>query len=553
MPSDAGSSSSGSSDTEEEWTENEGESTDNDEETPADPSLRGQAALITASCPRKYPKELAARRARRVMLPDDFTTEEFLKKFRRVFNANSNVNIEKATCHDEPHKRLKKSSRRRERHKHLAIKTSANFAHRKIAAAFYKEHGVRISFSFRLRRFVGNLAYLMQSGKKPSTDLDLQPAKFPACLDLQKELDAHKDPRETEDKERKKRQRLTFDEVSNLIIDGVGDGQPLKTGKELEAAAKKLKTDGKVELWNYVGEFKCVKDVSALVSKVWRMHGSLEHPFFHKTSEYKVSQFNIDPLKKVRAWRAGGYKSRVLVLSGDGGLGKTALGEALAMEVGTRGFWFVDDPDDFRELEGLIETGDAIVVDEIAFPDVPVNQVKKLFDTKKRRRVKCRFFNGSIPEGCSKIFCTNSGKEQFYPHFPCKNDRTGVMRRHFFEEVEADLRKMGTQDSIATSSAVGASSTDVDLQQHLQDVMMKARVGQHTEAAVQIAMDLGAALRSELPEIAHKIARGVGMKPLEQQRFLEHCGCGPVLKTATPDLPYDWDDPTCDDEFPDGL
>ena len=83
--------------------------------------------------------------------------------------------------------------------------------------------------------------------------------------------------------------------------------------------------------------------------------------------------------------------------------------------------------------------------------------------------------------------------------------------------------------------------------------MLKARVGQHTEAAVQIAMDLGAALRSELPEIAHKIARGVGMKPLEQKRFLEHCGCGPVLKTATPDLPYDWDDPTCDDEFPDGL
>ena len=41
-----------------------------------------------------------------------------------------------------------------------------------------------MSFSFRLMRFVGNLRYLMVPGKKPSTDLDLDPAKYPPNLDL---------------------------------------------------------------------------------------------------------------------------------------------------------------------------------------------------------------------------------------------------------------------------------------------------------------------------------------------------------------------------------
>ena len=53
MASGSDSSSDSSSDTDSAWICNEGESTDNDEETPADQSLRGEAALVTASCPRK--------------------------------------------------------------------------------------------------------------------------------------------------------------------------------------------------------------------------------------------------------------------------------------------------------------------------------------------------------------------------------------------------------------------------------------------------------------------------------------------------------------------
>ena len=39
--------------------------------------------------------------------------------------------------------------------------------------------------------------------------------------------------------------------MSNIVIEGVGHG-PLKTADALGEAAKKLKHDGKVELWNYV-------------------------------------------------------------------------------------------------------------------------------------------------------------------------------------------------------------------------------------------------------------------------------------------------------------
>ena len=58
------------------WAENDGASTDAEEEAAAHQSLRGQTALVTAACPRQYPREFAARRAQGLMIPDDFSKEE---------------------------------------------------------------------------------------------------------------------------------------------------------------------------------------------------------------------------------------------------------------------------------------------------------------------------------------------------------------------------------------------------------------------------------------------------------------------------------------------
>ena len=129
------SSASSSSDSESEWTANEGVTSDEDEETPAAPKLRGQAALVTAACPRRYLRLAAERKERGVFIPEDFSTEEFLRSFRRVWDANTTVALEKATCHDEPHKRWRRSMDRRE-HKHIALLAGATFAHKKIADAF---------------------------------------------------------------------------------------------------------------------------------------------------------------------------------------------------------------------------------------------------------------------------------------------------------------------------------------------------------------------------------------------------------------------------------
>eukprot|EP00973_Karenia_brevis_P060198 8376382-Karenia_brevis.AAC.1 len=118
MSAPTASDSSDSSDSSSEaWTGNEGESTDADEEVEAQPSLRGAACLVTASCPRKYPTELAVRKEKGKMIPEDFGKVEFLNKFRRIVGSHCNQRVEKATCHDEPHKRYRPSKSRRERHK----------------------------------------------------------------------------------------------------------------------------------------------------------------------------------------------------------------------------------------------------------------------------------------------------------------------------------------------------------------------------------------------------------------------------------------------------
>lgn len=208
MPKESCSSESSSSSSyseEEPLTENEGESTDNDEEVAAHAHIRGCTALVTASCPRKYYRHLEDRQKHHAMIPADFPKDVFLKKFRRCFHANCNVRIEKATCHDEPHKRYRPSLDKRERHLHIALKVresnlypyfvfgakriqsmnhrvqificytsvenytlrlipfeflapsygcgyrflflkvSANFAHKKIAEAFHRDNGLRIS------------------------------------------------------------------------------------------------------------------------------------------------------------------------------------------------------------------------------------------------------------------------------------------------------------------------------------------------------------------------------------------------------------------------
>jgi len=503
------------------WDEDEGESTDADEEAPADSSLRGQSTLVTASCPRHYPAEKEERQKQSVAIPEDFTKAEFLEKLRKIFAQHTSVRTEKASCHSEPHKRYNKRTKKRARHFHVAMKVSGNFAHKKVAQAFHKKHGLHISFSFKLNRFVGNLQYLMTAGKKPSTDLDLEPAVFPPTLKPAEELQKAKHPGDEPAKEGRKRKRLSFDEVSNVIIEGIGDG-PLRTGRQFEKAAKALKEKGQVELWNFMGTLKNSAEAAALVARVWHLHGETAHAMWRQEPEFPLADFNFCSLKEVEEWRRGKWKTHVLVLSGDGGLCKTSAAEALIDEVAPGGFWFLDDPDDVRELEGLMESGHGFVVDEISLNEVKPNQVKKLYDVQKARRIKCRHFNASIPKGCPRIFCTNSPLELYYPPMKNPHDRTGVFRRHLFQVVRRSLRASmfptGADAPGATPSAEASGSEA--WKERLADMCARAKVDHHLAAAVEVAESLGVALPTELAEVLVEIADGVRMKVLERKRFL---------------------------------
>ena len=108
---------------------------------------------------------------------------------------------------------------------------------------------------------------------------------------------------------------MTFDEVSKVVLEGVGEGS-LKTGRDLEAASKKLKLQGKTELWNYLGDLKNAADAFRLVSKVRGMLGGNAHQIFNTTSKFPLDAFKLAFLPSVRSWLKGEFKTKSLVRSG---------------------------------------------------------------------------------------------------------------------------------------------------------------------------------------------------------------------------------------------
>ena len=516
-------------------TDNEGESSDHDEEVTADHTIRGAAGLVTVSCPRQYPRNPKDRKRLGIMIPEDYTKKEFINNFRRQINVKTNRTLLKAYCVDEPHKRFRKSKNKRERHKHLAFLMDAPFAHKKLAEDFQKQYGLRISFSFRLKGFLSNVTYLREAGKKPSTDVDKDPAVYPPSLDVCKEMESvasnHLLSANQLSKGGNKRKTLNFNEVSNIVIEGVGDG-PLRSAAALEEAAKRLKHEGSVELWNYVGGLKHTADAGKLVTKIWHLQGEIQHEMFRSRASYPLEEFVYKDLREAMEWFESKSDSHALVLSGDGGLGKTNLAEALLIAKCPAGFWFLDDPDDFREIEGLIRPEHGLLVDEVTLQALSPNQIKKLFDLEKFRRVKCRHFNASIPAHCRRIFCTNADKVDFYPPMKDKKDRTGVFRRQLFQTISSDLRLPCIKSK--RPAALAETIVKLNWKVFLQQVCAEAAVEHCLDGMAAAAEDLGVVLASEVVDVAKDLAAAVGMKRLEQIRFLAAVLSVPPFEAALP-------------------
>jgi hypothetical protein len=309
-----------------------------------------------------------------------------------------------------------------------------------------------------------------------------------------------------------------------VIIEGIGEG-PIRTLTALDAATKSMKMQGNVELWNYLGSLSSAANTDELLCKVWRLHGVVVHPLFCKAPPYPLQAFIYDDLEEVGKWLNGMYTTHTLILSGDGDLGKTCLVEALLCEVCPEGCWFLEGPDDCRELQGQIKPTHGLDVDEIELASFPPNQIKKLLCLEKTRRVKYRHFNATIPPGCARIYSTNSGFEQSYPKMKNKHGRNGVMRRQLFQVVSRDVRRQSAVASASTSVApVLHSSTSgtpaMAWREKLQQACAASYLDKYFPRACRIAKELGVALSSEITQVGEEIARRADMKQLERGRFL---------------------------------
>ena len=196
---------------------------------------------------------------------------------------------------------------------------------------------------------------------------------------------------------------------------------------------------------------------------------------------------------------------------------------ALMAEVSPGGFWFVDDPDDFREIDGMLQEGHGLVIDEVCLAKMNLNHVKKMLDLDQGRRISCRHFNGTIPKGCPRIFCTNSDMDSFYPKFKSKHDRTGVLRRQLFQVVAFDIR---LPDGATASQALAAPAPALPVraestwQQLLGKTCSEAHVPHCSAQACAAAQNLGVAIWDEVVEVGDQIAQMASMKVLQRRRFL---------------------------------
>lgn len=176
--------------------------------------------------------------------------------------------------------------------------------------------------------------------------------------------------------------------------------------------------------------------------------------------------------------------------------------------------WFLDDPDDLKNVDSQIRLGHSILIDEICLFDVPANQIKKMFDLEHTRSIRCRNVNGTFLAGVPRIFTTNSTKKEFFPSMSAQ-DRTGVERRHIFETVNVDVRRKAPILPCSTLGDSKAVNFDVALDNFLEEAMLRHRANK----ARHWCDEMGVASFAELVSEGPLLAEAMCLKPFEQKRF----------------------------------
>ena len=137
-------------------------------------------------------------------------------------------------------------------------------------------------------------------------------------------------------------------------------------------------------------------------------------------------------------WIDGGWKTTALILSGDGGLGKTEFACALAHRVSeSKQFHFINKGDRIRDI--IFRRGQSLVWDEAGFASRSLDDIKGIFDLKKNRDVQCRNRDGLLPKNTARIFSTNLEWHQFFPREMYLKPKP-VTRRILWIDIKSDLR-----------------------------------------------------------------------------------------------------------------
>ena len=134
-----------------------------------------------------------------------------------------------------------------------------------------------------------------------------------------------------------------------------------------------------------------------------------------------------------------GSGEKALILHGEGGLGKTELACAVMYEL-TGPFFFLDKLDAAKKIH--FRGGEGLVVDDVNFSKLEVDDVKSWLDIQKPRFTHCRNDDAFIPAKTMRIFTTNSRSVDFFPVEARMEEHVkAIKRRVEWVDINEDVRR----------------------------------------------------------------------------------------------------------------
>ena len=368
---------------------------------------------------------------------------------------------EQAQPQQEEQPSTRQALRKRERHKHAAMKMSCTFAHKRITDALAEE-GITAYFSFFLSGYHAYCSYLLSpSGKKLASDIDANPYIWPkqtveslkqetteALKKIQGKTKIKRFAAEHQDeKPAKERKKFTFSEFCDTVAEN--NLVTVRACWELANSRKAERGDG--TLLNYLDS---VNPRSQLRKARQAIDPSLIDPgSLNEKAQFALDTFDWETLPGLKAWLEGGCKTKALILSGKPGLAKTELGCALLHHICGR-FHFVSQMDEMKDVEPDRDVG--ILVDEVCLSHLNVNEAKKWMMIDKRRKVHCRNEDGAIAAGTPLIMSTNMrkkpGRNSFWPDLKYDEDQEWALdRRTVWIDVQRSVIKNAAPQPIISS------------------------------------------------------------------------------------------------------